>query len=554
MRFGTKHVPNEILSSVAGQLPVKDIRNLRLTCKGFEAVASRYLIRSLWISPASADQQKMLAVAQHPVFCKTIVEIKYDASWSVREDPEKSAPFSQASYIRRFCGKWATRALGFSVSKAAATRGYKQYMQRKDEEDTLATVYTGPDLTRYRDHDSLPDQFSILLQQPKSHNQVAQYLPSDLATLIKTLPRMPKIRHFVVSDCRYSRTHGYCNLYSGFDNWDFCKDLNYAFDHRGIRGSDAFVLKPRPWISNNEEYVPMSYRQVYRGFPVMLQAASMMGMTSLESFSIERDSDDSGLSCQLFDMSPSELHHSLRAFNYLRNLTLKLNTLVGPNTLQQGVQFADVMRTGALAQVCMAAQGLETLNIQLDGPNMMEVEEGYAPPVTTVALEKLIGNSTWSKLTSLTLGWMEITKDEFLAFYDRQHHTLRRLNLEGVMLTSEIGTSENDGGPRRPLQDAFSAMAAGSIKLQYLKVDNNPEEESDRPVYFPLHFESEDQAAILRFLSSGGIDGNCLLPHGPGCRCMFGYDLSLSGPDTGPDTESSDNSQTSSSSSNHTHY
>jgi len=549
MMFGTKHVPNEILLSVAGQLPLRDIQNLRLTCKGFEAVASRYLVKSLWISPTSADQQKMLAVAQHPVFCQTIVEIKYDASWSVREDPEVSAPFSQASYVRRFCTKWATRTLGFPVPKAAATRGYKRYKQRKDEEDTLATNYTGPNLTRHRDHDSLPDQFSILLQQPESHNQVVQYLPSDLATLIKTLPRMPKIRHFVISDCRHSHTHEYCNLNLGFDDWDYRKDLNYAFDHQGIRGSDAFVLKPRPWISNNEEYAAMSYRQVYRGFPVMMQAASMMEMTSLESFSIERDSENSGLSCQLFDMSSSELHHSLRAFSYLRNVTLKLNTLVGSDTLQRGVEFADVMRTGALAQVCMAAQGLETLNIQLDGPNSMEVEEGYAPPVITVALGKLIGSSTWPKLTSVTLGWMEISKDEFLAFYDRQHHTIRRLNLSGVTLISETGTSGTDQGPRRPWQDAFSAMAAGSIKLQYLKVDNDPEEDSDWPVYFPLHFESEDQAAILRFLSSGGIDGNCLRPHGPGCCCIIGYDHGLSS----PDTESSDNSQTSSSSSSLTH-
>jgi len=549
MSLGTKCIPNEILLSVAGHLPVKDIQNLRLTCKGFEAVASHYLVKSLWISPASADQQKMLAVAQHPVFRQTIVEIKYDASWSVREDPEEYVPFSQASYVRRFCTKWAMEALGFPVSKAAATRGYKVYKQRKDEEDTLARVYTGPNLTRYHDHDSLPDQFSILLQQPESHEQVVEYLPSDLATLIKTLPQMPKIRRFVVSDRRYSRTHEHCNFYLGFDNWNDQKDFNYAFDHRGVRGSDAFVLKPRTWVANNEEYVALSYRQVYRGFPVMMQAASMMGLTGLESFSIERDSENSGLSCQLFVMSPSELHHSLRAFSFLRNLTLKLNTLVGPNTLQRGVGFADVMRTGALAQVCTAAQGLETLDVQLDGPSMMDMEEGYGPPMTTVALEKLIGNSTWSKLTSVTLGWMEIPKDEFLAFYDRQHHTLRRLTLNGVAVRSEPGTSGADQGPRHSWEDVFCAMAAGSIKLQYLKVDKDLEEYLAWPMYFPLHFESEDQAAILRFLSSGGIDGNCLRPHGPGCCCIIGPDRSSSG----PNTESPDNSQTTSSSSDRTH-
>lgn len=517
MNLGTAYFPNEILFSVAELSCMKEIQTLRLTCKTLEAIASHYLIRSrsLWISPAVADQKKMLGFTKNPVICQTIIEIRYDASWSIREEPAKSVPFTRKRYVDHFCGDRATRALGFKVSRPAATRGYKHYEKRKNEEDALAKEFTGPNLTR--DHDSLPDQFSILLQQPQRHHEVLNYLPSDLATLIKSLPHMPNIRHFVVSDCRYSRTHNYCNLYSGFENWDYCKDWNYLY-RPAKRGLDEFVLKPRPWRSNTEEYIPEPYRQIYRGFPVMMQAASMMGMIGIESFSIERDSDDSGISCDLLDMSPTELHHSLRAFSSLRNLRLKINTQSGHALSDlRGTRFRDVVRTGTIAKVCMAAVGLEALDIQLDGIDMMEVQAGYVRPVTTVALEKLIGKSTWSKLTSVTLGWMKITKDDFLAFYNRQRHTLRRLNLNGVTLTSEPGASETDREPRRPWEDAFRAMAAGGGKLQYFKVDDDPQQEPGQPLYYPTHFELEDQAAILCFLDSGGIDGNWLRPHGPGC-------------------------------------
>lgn len=544
MNLGTRHIPNEILLAVAGHLPVNDIKSLRLVCNGFGAAASRYLLTSLWISPASADHERMLAVAQHPVFCNTIVEIKYDATWSIPEDPEFT-PLSRAEYIRRFCGDWATEGLGLKVSKAAAIRGYKLYKQRKDEEDALARKYMGPNLTRYHLQDMLPDQFTALLEQPQNHGQVVEYLPSDLATLIKALPQMPNVRHFIVSDRRYSRTHAH--YHDDMDDGVYQNPVNFAVEHQGVRGLDAFVLKPRTWISNYEEYAPMSHRQVYRGFPVMMQAMSMMGSTKLVTFSVERDSEDSGLSCQLFVLSPTELHHTLRAFSQLRHLTLKLNTMVGSNTLQRGVSFPDVMRTGALAQVCTHAEGLETLDIQLDGPSFMEEANKIAPQVTTVALEKLIGGSTWAKLTSVTLGWMELTKNDFLAFYDRQHHTLRRFILNGVTIINERGFHSSYLGPKQAWKSTFKAMAAGSTNLQYLSIDNDPEDiydiyESDE--YMSIHFASDNNAVIRRFLITGGQHGCACSPLRPGCMGDLGFDASSKG----GETDESSNSKSSASS------
>ena len=517
MKLGTAHVPAEILLSITQHLPVKDIQNVRLTCKELEAVASRFLLTKLWISPDSKDQQKMLAVSQHPVFSHTIEEISYDATQSIRHEPIEFVAFSQAQYVRSFCNDWIQHDLGFSITKAAAIRGYKRYKERRDEEDAAA-AYTGHDSTRPCDRERLPGQFSLLLEQPASHQEIVNYLPSDLATLIKALPQMPKVRRFIISDCRYSRTHDHCSAYDQMDGYE--KDVAFSFEHRGVRGADAFVLKPRPWAANDEDYAPFMGRQAHRGFPVMMQAASMIGMVSLKSLSIERHSEASGLSYQVFDMSPSELHHTLRAFGHLRNLTLKLNTIKGPGASPGGLEWSDAIGKGSLAQACMAAQGLEKLDIQLDGPGT--IAEEYGPPTKVLSLEKLIGTSVWPQLASVTLGWMMIPEKEFLAFFDRHRETLCHLFLNEVTVFPDSVSTDDavrQGGPEGSLHGVFKAMAQGGSKLHHLRIKNDPDEDLDWPCAAGIHFESADRAAILRFLGSGGVVGNHFRPHGYGCLC-----------------------------------
>ena len=489
-------VPAEILLYIFRLFSIRDVQSLRLVSKAFESVASLFLISSLWISPDSRDHEKLLAISQHSVFSQTIEEICYDASQSLEKDPIDGRPLSRAQYIRRFSGTWPEKTLGLKMSKDAASRGYQVYKRRLEEEKAAAT---------HSNHDS---PFS-----------------SDLATLLMALPRMHRVKRFVISDQRYSRMDPTATN-TFLTAWNF----SCRIEHHGVQGSEAIVLKPRCWVSNDEDYPPFQDRQAHRGFPVMMQAASIVNLTSLESFSVDRHSEASGLSYEVFDMSASELQHTLRAFRYLKTLSLKINSIAAPIVFgapaRADPQWADMIRRGTLAQLCSAAPGLESLEIQFDGDSPLEDE--YVCSNKGLSLTDLFSDFTWPKLTwpkltSLTLGWMIIPASDLLHFLHRHRTTLRRLCLNGLSVFPEEFAAARETIPhyddaQGSLGDLFKSMAErGEPKLKFLDV-SAPAPAGEESVH-GLDFVSEDGEEIGRFLSSGGLVGNRFHVHGRGCLC-----------------------------------
>ena len=488
-------VPAEILLYIFRLFFIRDIQNLRLACKAFDSIASLFLLRSLWISPSSRDHEKLLAISQHALFSQTVEEICYDASQSLEKDPIDGRPLSRAQYIRRFSGTWPEKTLGLKMSKYAANRGYQVYKRRLDEEKAAAT---------HSNHDA-----------PYS---------SDLATLLVALPRMHRVKRLVISDQRYSRMDPTATN-TFLTSWNF----SCRIEHQGIRGSEAIVLKPRCWVSNDEDYPPFQDRQAHRGFPVMMQAASMLNLTRLESISVDRHSEASGLSYEVFDMSASELQHTLRAFSHLKTLSLKINSIAAPIVFgapaRADAQWAAMIRRGTLAQLCSAAPGLESLEIQFDGDS--PVEDEYTCSNKGLSLIKLFNDSTWPNLTSLTLGWMTIPNNDLLDFLYRHRTTLRRLRLNGLAVFPEdfaaaaaaaVEAIPHYDGAQGSLGDLFKSMAErGELKLEFLDVSAPPADEEGSG--YGLDFVSEDKEEIGRFLRSGGAVGNRFHVHGRGCLC-----------------------------------
>lgn len=445
MYLGKHNVPAELLRSVVGYLSAKDVGCVRLVCKELDAVASPYLLTSLWISPASADQEKMLAAAQHPVFSKTVTEIRFDATQTVHQE------FSKAGYIRRAICDIKSRFPDIAITKAALGRGYNLHQARSDEQAD-AYMYTDHDLTL--PGTTLPDSFNLCLDRPEKHNEILDYLPSDLASLLVALPQLPKVKSFIISDCRYTHTYQLRNpAYRGKDpallqGFYPCGEHNYRYVNQGTRGRDAVVLLPRPWVRNDEHYARAESIQAHRYFEVATQVASMLNMTRLEDISVERFSNASGLSYKVFDMSPNPLRHTLRAFGSLRRLQLKLNSSEVPMELLSFpplfvTDFERVIKKGMFAQILTAASGLETLELQFQG-EWQEYDEDHVPALRMFSLNDLFGNTTWPNLSSITFGWMGLSKDELLMFLSRHRETLQRLHLNEVASITRISHIEKE--------------------------------------------------------------------------------------------------------------
>ncbi|KAI9716906.1 MAG: hypothetical protein M1812_005055 [Candelaria pacifica] len=68
-------VPTEILFVIFGVLAKKDIKNVRLVCKEFDAVACHYLVDHVFISPLRGNLDIFVHVMRHPIFSKTVRKI-----------------------------------------------------------------------------------------------------------------------------------------------------------------------------------------------------------------------------------------------------------------------------------------------------------------------------------------------------------------------------------------------------------------------------------------------------------------------------------------------
>lgn len=490
-------MPAEILVEIIQCLPKKDIKSVRRTSKGLHDIATRYLFDSLYISCRLKDREAFTAISEHPVFRHLVTELVYDSTNISFLEGQEQFNLNKTSYTRFLTGcQSSPRPIEFS--KAALGRGFKSFAVRFEEHQALAE-YDGEELTHWSPFRRPPgsrrsdDNFSSLLMDKSNLPTVLNYLPDDLARLLKGIPRMPKLKHFVISDTRYAentkhRVHS-CWDYEGGD----IKELTLTINNKGVRGADEIILDPRPWPSRLEEWPPGDCdRTWYRGFPVLMQAASMLNMTTLESFTVERDCPRSGISHVMFHMSPQRLRHTMNSFSHLKTIQLKIHT-----TQFEGMRWRDTVASGCLAHILEAARHLQELDLRLDS---LSCEKDYLVP-----FGKIVGVGCWPSLRKVALANLALNLDQngFLQFFERHRQTLCDLWVENVAILSDTRTSTN--GPKQIHEhwvQTFRSMANDDIRLRnfsfldaYLPSENN---------LGPFH--SCNSATIVGFLCSGGKD------------------------------------------------
>lgn len=476
-------MPAEIMVEIIRRLPKKDIKSIRQTWKCLHAIATRYLFASLYISSRLKDRESFTAVSEHPVFRHLVTELVYDSTNISFLEGQEQFNLNKTSYTKFLKGcQSSPRPIGFS--KAALGRGFKSFAVRFEEHQTLAD-YDREELTHLSPFRRPPESrrsdgnFSSLLMDKSSLPAVANYLPDDLVRLLKGPPRMPKLKHFVISDTRYAkntkhRVHS-CWDYEGGD----IRGLTLTINNKGVRGADEII----------EEWPPGDCdRTWYRGFPVLMQAASMLGMTTLESFTVERDCPKSGISHIMFHMSPEGLRHTMNAFSHLKTIQLRIHT-----THFEGMRWRDTVVNGSLAHVLEAAKYLQDLDLRLDS---LSCETDYP-----VLFGKIVGSGCWPNLRKVVLANLALNLDQnrFLRFFNRYYQTLHDLLVEDVVILSD--TRHLFNWPKHIHENwvqTFQSMGNDNIRLRkfsfldtYFLSENK----------FGL-FHSCDATTIVRFFSS----------------------------------------------------
>lgn len=506
MDLGPAHVPAELLNAILRTLPVADLKSLRQVCKGLAAVASQFLFQTVYISTQLQDRENLASISNHAIFRHNVKEIIYDSTYICSTEPLDGDRLIKANY-RRLFWNGGYRLAEANYTKAAIERGFNRYQAGVKDQIDLAE-YFGANLTKPRDFAALPINFPSSLEDPGCHAAMAVYLPDDLVRLVEALPKMPNVRHFAISDCRHTRnTKHYRFSYGAEADIEGIPDITFSIQNKGIRGLDAVVLDPRPWPEAMEEEDPDSDRSWYRGFSVLMQAASMTNMKRLESFNVESNNDLGGISHSILDMSSSELHHATNAFRNLKTIKLWIDSRPVIDR-RPGIAhyplilhaWSQTLKSKSIAVVLSAATRLETLELGFE-------DSVCDTPCEVPSFADLFGTGTWPRLRTLRLGYMVLHENEFLEFFNRHSQTLQSLRLQQVALyeerpltRGECRTAHGSWG------STFRSMAANSLALTSLNIHFHIYGGWDISDADCIKHCARGATGVLEFLQSGGTN------------------------------------------------
>lgn len=493
MDIGTPYLPPEVVCEVIGFLPKKDIKNVRLASKGLSVLGAHRLFQSVYISTKRKDMESFTSVSKHPVFSKMVKEVVYDSTNITFLEGEDHVSFNKTNYTRFLIGCDSSPRVKRSTTytKAAVQRGFMSFLQNYEDQRQLAQ-YDADDLTHWKDVGSLPAGFQSHLMDPTCWSKLVEYLAPDLVCLIYGLPLLSRVKHFVISDNRYSQNVRH-NTRACWHYEDGAHERTLSIKNKGIRGIDEVIIDPRPWPSLVEEWPPIDCdRSWYRGFFVLMQAASMINMATLESFKVKRDCGMSGLSQAILNMSPRELFHTSNSFSTLKVIQLKLHT-----GYLNGKRWANTVTLGSLSQILGAATRLEKLDLRLDLVITDDEDD-------SISFEALIGSHKWPNLHSITLSNMVLKPDPngFIEFFNRHRESLHTLRLKQVMIQPADPLADPDPNVQPSpgnWRDTFVSMADGQLNLTNLTLQAGLSRHS-RLTYF----HSCNPATVLAFLRDGG--------------------------------------------------
>ena len=494
MDLGRSHLPAELLIAVVRGLPVADLKNLRLACKDLNAVASQFLFETIYISTQLRDRENLTSISKHATFSPTVKEIVYDSTYFSSINPLEQRRFNKTNYTRLFWGM-GYQLTETAYTKAAIERGFGHFQACLEDQVDLA-AYCGENLTKPADSATLPTNFSLLLEDPGSHAAVAEYLPDDLIRLVEAIPKMPNVRRFAVSDCRHTR-----NLKHHMMDLTLGTGVTFSIRNKGIRGSNAVVLDPSPWPESDYLLGPGD-RLWYRGFSVLMQAASMTKIEKLWSFKVECDNDCSGLSHAILNMSSSELHHANNAFRNLKRICLKIDSkpIIDGEGLVFFLRWPATLASGSIAKILGTATHLEILELMLDS-------SFYEPPNAVDSFAKLIGTTTWTHLRSISLGHMVLHEEEFLDLFNRHRQILQSLRLDQVTLFPETRTMQSvENNNKHSWYSTLQAMATDTIALTSFDMHFHDWLALDPGSADCINYHARGAAKVLRFLQAGGVE------------------------------------------------
>ncbi|KAG7001379.1 hypothetical protein G7Y79_00032g067320 [Physcia stellaris] len=491
MDIGSIHLPLETLSLIFSHLKpkfyereIRHLQNARLVCRSFNDAASPFLITKVWISTDVSEWERLRKIAGHPVFGRCVREIEYDGAYY------ETGFLSRRDYVDALGSASNPRTRGLTCAcdgsavtytKAAVLRGYREYKRRFLHQAQLEK-YSGDHMTDFFFTRHHPPGLTQMIEACDVDGLEA-HLPGNLISLVRALRSMPRVNRLVFTgDVKRGSRHYWHHADLSYLREPEC--FSFTIENEGVRGQDKVIIDPRPWPDSQMEPLDKSSRNF--GFHVLTQAASMVGISALTSFTATACGYGirNGISHWAFRMSPTQLTHARNAFRNLTEIELQIST----NEYEGYPQLQPNINSGNIALCLGAARGLKTLDLAFD-----------APYTEVPHLETILGKDLWSSLYDVSLKNFYVREKHLMLFLLRHKASLRKLCLDYMLLQHSDYASEEFHEPVT-WKNAYRQMS--ELSLEPLTISSPFQDRY--PVTIDMHWHSTDPAEINRLLLSGG--------------------------------------------------
>lgn len=235
---------------------------------------------------------------------------------------------------------------------------------------------------------------------------------------------MPSVRKFGIPDRRWSDSR-YC-WHDRREYATLCKlnDKAIIVCLGKVGGRQTVRIHTQQWPHNASWHAAHweHSKGWYRGFHVLTQAASMLDLRQLRTFTVGA-ATESSVSYTILEMANTELMHTCNAFRHLASIDLHIDAQNG----NPEWNWAKVLDGGNVAQVLTATKSLKHLDLGFE-VRRTEIRE----------LAKMLGPLTWPSLRYLGLRKTVVEKDELVAFVTRHSSTIESISLEFIMLFKRL--------------------------------------------------------------------------------------------------------------------
>ena len=374
-KFPADLLPSELIHMVYRCLAPKDAAAFRWSGRTVAEVGLQYLVPTVYLRLKEESYDRLLAISEHPVVSKYVVELEYDT--------EGLLPIHREEFDQMLISAKTIPQRHDFLNRPDYTASARVWRAYERQDVRNVPLLTKKEVTR-----RLNQAWSIYDEYQTSQRKVhqARFFRRKIADAMKRFQNLKIIS--TPADSVYER---------------YVAEIKDLLPTYFVANWSAYGIPPRVGATSS-----------------VLLAAESVGL-ALGTFSCQR------FKWQIFSQSESNLAALKRSILHLKKLDIAFADPLLQNNMREEVDFIDAkyLRKGRVADFITSTPNLESVRISFESwPRFMAFPTIF----------QTFGNFSWSSLKTVGLESLSSDGHDLVDFCKRHAHTLKDLSLTNVQL------------------------------------------------------------------------------------------------------------------------